>query len=86
MFRLILVSFAMVVLGGCRGPTFIDLGNGVGVPSESIDNYASAKGITRAEARVRLRVESDQQRIADHAKKYEISHEEAKKQLEHAGR
>ena len=77
----------VVLLGivvGCGGPAFTNLGNGVGVPFESIDKYASEHGVTRAEARAQLRIESDNRRANDHAVKYGISNEEAKRQLEHA--
>lgn len=39
---------------GCSGPRFTNLGNGVGVPSESIDNYAKANGLSRDEARQKM--------------------------------
>lgn len=38
---------------------FEDLGNGVGVPSQSIDDYAAKHKITRAQARDRIRRESE---------------------------
>jgi diaminopimelate decarboxylase len=79
---LCVVLFGIVV--GCGGSTFTNLGNGVAVPFESIDKYASEHGVTRAEARVQLRIESDNRRTNDHAVKYGISDEEAKRQLEHA--
>lgn len=69
---------------GCSGRTFTNLGNGVGVPSESIDNYAKEHGVTPAQARAHFRSESDAQRIKDQATKFGISEEEAKRQLEHA--
>jgi hypothetical protein len=59
---LIAVAFFM----GCSGPMFTHLGNGVGVPSESIDNYAKANGISRDEARQKmLEEELSQKRQAD---------------------
>jgi len=79
---LCVVLFGIVV--GCGGPTFTNLGNGVAVPLESIDKYASEHGVTRAEARAQLRIETDNRRTNDHAAKYGISDEEAKRQLEHA--
>jgi hypothetical protein len=85
MSRLMLMSFAMILFVGCGGPTFTNLGNGVGVPSGAIADHAATNGLTHDEARSRMRAESDQQRIAEHAKKYGISNEEAKEQLEHAG-
>jgi hypothetical protein len=41
----------VALISGCGGPTFTDLGNGVGVPSESIESHAQASGISRDEAR-----------------------------------
>ena len=79
---LCVVLFGIVV--GCGGPTFTNLGNGVAVPFESIDKYASEHGVTHAEARAQLRIETDNRRINDHAAKHGISEEEAKRQLEHA--
>ena len=65
MSRLKPIFFAMILVGGCGGSTFTNLGNGVGVPSDTIDDYAAANEITRGEARARLRKDFDQQRIAD---------------------
>ena len=48
-----------VVVAGCAGPTFTNLGNGVGVPAESIEKCATEHGVTRAEARSQLRKQSD---------------------------
>lgn len=76
------VLFGVVI--GCGGPTFTDLGNGVAVPLESIEKYASEHGVTRAEARAQLRIATDDRKTNDHAAKYGISDEEAKRQLEHA--
>ena len=84
MSRLALLSFAMVLLVGCAGRTFTDLGNGVAVPSRSISDYAEANGLTHVEARARMRAESDRRRIAEHAEKYGVSTAEAKEQIEHA--
>ena len=86
MSRLTLMFLAMILLVGCAGRTFTDLGNGVGVPSGSIADYAEAHGLTHAEARTRMRDESDQQRIGEHAEKYGVSEDEAKEQIEHAAR
>ncbi len=74
----------LVVVAGCAGPTFTNLGNGVGVPAESIEKYATEHGVTRAEARSQLRKQSDDNRIQEHAAKYGISEEQAKRQIEHA--
>ena len=56
---------AVALIFGCSGPTFTNLGNGVGVPTESIDSYARAKGVSRNEARQRMLDESNQKRQAD---------------------
>ncbi len=53
---------AVTFFSGCSGPTFTNLGNGVGVPTESIDNYATANGISRDEARQRMLEESNRNR------------------------
>lgn len=76
----------LVVVSGCSGPTFTNLGNGVAVPSESIDRYANEHGITRAEARLKLREKSDDDRVKEHAAKHGISLEDAKQQIEDATR
>ena len=86
MFRVTLMSLAMIVCVGCGARTFNNLGNGVAVPSGVIADYAETHGITREEARARLRNETDQQRIAEHANKYGLSRKEAKEQLEYAAR
>ncbi|MCP4639554.1 MAG: hypothetical protein GY851_03940, partial [bacterium] len=44
---------------------FTNLGNGVGVPSNSIDEYAEEHGITREQARVRMRQEIDARRDSE---------------------
>ena len=74
----------LVVVAGCAGPTFTNLGNGVGVTAESIEKYATEHGVTRAEARSQLRKQSDDKRIKEHAAKYGITEEQAKRQIEHA--
>ena len=81
--RILIVALFALALG-CNGPTFSDLGNGVGVPTESINAYAVEHGITRADARNRLRADSDARRIKEHATKYGISEDEARRQLETA--
>ena len=53
---------------GCTGPTFTNLGNGVGVPTESIDSYAKANGISRDDAKKRMLDESNQKRKANGVK------------------
>ena len=79
-----LTVLLLVVVAGCAGPTFTNLGNGVAVPAESIETYATEHGVTRAEARSQLRRQSDDNRIKEHAAKYGITEEQAKRQLEHA--
>jgi hypothetical protein len=80
----ILVVALFAFAFGCNGPTFSNLGNGVGVPPESINAYAVEQDVAQAEARTRLRVDSDAQRIKEHAMKYGISEDEARRQLETA--
>lgn len=50
-------SFGLLLLAliGCAGPNFTHLGNGVGVPSESIDAYAEENQVSREEAVEALR-------------------------------
>ena len=86
MIRSYVCLFATLVLVGCGGRVFTNLGNDVAVPSETIDALTRERGITRAEARALLREESDKQRIAEHAETYGVSLDEAKEQLEHAGK
>ena len=49
--------FLMYIILGCSGPTFTNVGNGVGVPDDAITAYASKHSISREEARARLLVE-----------------------------
>jgi len=63
---------------------FTNLGNGVGVPIESIREYATAQGITREEARIRMRAASDAERALEHAKKYGITIDDANRQLQYS--
>jgi len=49
-----------VLICGCSGPTFTDLGNGVGVPTGSIEEYANENGIERNEARKQMLDESNE--------------------------
>ncbi len=78
--------FLLVVVAGCARPTFTNLGNGVAVPVETIERYATEHGLTRAQARWELRTKSDDDRIKTQASKHGISPEEAKRQIEHAAR
>jgi hypothetical protein len=73
-----------LVFASCGGPVFTNLGNGVAVPSETIDALSREKGISRAQARALLRERSEQRKIADHAEAYGISLNEAKEQIERA--
>ncbi len=59
---------AVAFIFGCSGPTFTNLGNGVGVPTESIDSYAKGNGISRDEAKQRVLEESNQKRQAEDVK------------------
>lgn len=52
--RLTLLWLLFLQSGCSGGPTFTNLGNGIGVTSESINAYAKANGVTRAEARQRM--------------------------------
>jgi hypothetical protein len=52
----------LIVFVGCSGPKFTDLGNGMGVPIESVDLYAKEHGVTREEARAQLRIEIEARR------------------------
>lgn len=66
--RLTLLWLLFLMSGCSSGPTFTNLGNGVGVKSESIDAYAKANGVTRAEARQRMAAELKQRRLAHDSK------------------
>lgn len=79
-----LTLLLLVVVAGCARPTFTDLGNGVAVPVESIESYATDHGVSRAEARSQLRQKSDDDRVKEYAAKYGIPPNEAKRQIEHA--
>ncbi len=72
------------IISGCSVPTFTNLGNGVAVPVNSIDKYASEHGVTHAEARAQLRSDSDNRRIKEHSARFGISEIEAKRQIEHS--
>ncbi len=76
-------TFKNVGLG--RDRTFTNIGNGVGIPAESIEDYARAHGVSRGEARVQMRAQSDERRITEHAKKYGLTMEQAMKQLKFSG-
>jgi hypothetical protein len=60
MIRLFLIGFTIVICCGCGGPVFTNLGNGVGVPTGAIDDYAKANGISRDEAQYRMLKGSNQ--------------------------
>jgi hypothetical protein len=62
MTRSFLICFAVVVICGCSGPTFTNLGNGIGVPTGSIEEYAESNGISRDEARQRMLEESNERK------------------------
>ena len=82
--RSVVVCASLLV--GCGGPTFTNLGNGVGVPVETLNEYAQEHEVTRAEARVLLKAELDARRIQEHADTHGISEDETRRQLEHASR
>ena len=84
MFRSHVCLLATLVLVGCSSRVFTNLGNGVAVPSGTIDTLSRDKGITRAQAKALLRNESDRRRITEHAETYGITFDEAKEQFEHA--
>ena len=56
--RWILVA-VFVITAGCAGRRFTDLGNGVGIPTKSITEYADAHGMTPEQARTTLRRKMD---------------------------
>lgn len=79
--RILISVMLLAVSGGCAGRYFTNLGNNVGVPAKTIDQYAATRGITRAEARARLRAESDAepvQGVQGDAKKHGVCEDEAK--------
>ncbi len=55
--RVALLMLLFLMNGCSSGQTFTNLGNGVGISSESIDAYAKAHGVTRAEAKQRMAAE-----------------------------
>ena len=63
-----------------------NLGNGVAVPVETLNEYAQEHEVTRPEALALLKAESDVRRIQEHADTYGISEDEARRELEHASR
>ncbi len=62
MIRSFLICFAVVFICGCSGRYFTNLGNGVGVPTGAIEEYAESNGISRDEARQRMLEESNQRK------------------------
>lgn len=48
-----------LLLGGCSSRTFTDLGNGTGVPTESLAKYAEEHGLSRDEARKAMMAEME---------------------------
>ena len=59
----LLIAFVFIL--GCSTPTFTNLGNGVGVPTKSIDSYAKENGISHDEARQRILEASNLKRQAE---------------------
>jgi hypothetical protein len=77
-------------LAGCGGPNFRNVGisRDVVISTDSVESYATKHGVSNAEAAealAQLKNESDRRRTKEHAAKYGISEEEAKRQLQHAG-
>ena len=52
--KILLATGMLAACLGCGGPTFTDVGNGVGVPTGHIDKVADENNITRDEARERI--------------------------------
>ncbi|MFC1758929.1 hypothetical protein ACFL2H_09190 [Planctomycetota bacterium] len=57
MSRILFICSVILCISGCGGPMFTNLGNGVGVPAESIDDYAEANEMPRSEAKKRMLAE-----------------------------
>jgi len=62
MVRLMRICFMLAFTCGCSDRYFTNLGNGVGVPTESIEEYAESNGISRDEARKRMLDESNRKK------------------------
>lgn len=88
MTRLCILLLSVAICLGCFSPpsgkVFTHLGNGAMVPRESIDDYASEHGVSRDEARARMKEEADQRRIQRHAEQFGVTLEEAKQQIEYS--
>lgn len=78
------IPLLLFIVPGCSGKAFTEVGNGMGVPVGTIENYAEEHGVSEAEARARLQTEARSRRVEDHAAKYGVTMEEARGQLEHA--
>ena len=48
-------------IASCSGPTFTNLGNGTGVPTEDIAKYADDHGISFEDARKEMLAKDEQQ-------------------------
>ena len=84
MSRSILVPFALVLFAGCANRTFTDLGGGVGVPSESIAEYAEAHGLSHDDARAIMRQDMGQSSDFIYAEDYDISIDDAHEPVKNA--
>ncbi|QDU54275.1 hypothetical protein [Aeoliella mucimassa] len=84
--RLALLSLVMVSTLGCTGPMFTNVGVGrnYGVRENYVQKYAERHNITYEQAIEEVRDKTEQAAIAEHAEKYGISAEEARKQLGYA--
>ncbi len=60
MVRLMLICLVLNFTCGCGSRYFTSSGSGVGVPTESIEEYAEANGISQDEALKRMLKELDQ--------------------------
>ena len=50
------IAFPLLIcIAGCAARSFQDLGNGTGVPTESIEKYAEEHSISREQARQEIR-------------------------------
>jgi len=62
MVRLMLICFMFALTCGCSGRYFTNLGKGVAIPTESIEEYVESNGISGDEARKRMLEESKQKK------------------------
>ena len=55
------VLLVLVVITGCAERMFTDLGNGTGVPAQSVKAYAREHGVTEAQARKAMLADTEAQ-------------------------